>query len=133
MRRNNMTLVEWLIVGAIGTTIRVGGCNIATNNFLNPEKYTATATEKTVKRNGESDRYLVFTKLADGKIRVLQNTDAFFRGKFDSSDIYARLKQDQTYEFETVGYRIPFLSMYENILTAREVKPSQLEQTIGGD
>lgn len=73
-----------------------------------------------------SCRYLVFTDKG-----VLQNSDTILRGKFDSSDVYAGIKVDKTYDFTTVGFRIPFFSMYPNILRATpKATPSPAVATI---
>lgn len=40
----------------------------------------------------------------------------------DSADIYAALKEGETYEVTVVGFRVPFLSMYENIISYKEVE-----------
>lgn len=61
-------------------------------------------------------RYLIFTDKG-----VLKNTDTLLRGKFDSSDLYASIKVNQTYDFTTVGFRVPFFSMYPNVLKAAPV------------
>lgn len=60
-------------------------------------------------------RYLVFTDRG-----VFENTDSLWNMKFDSSDMYAKISPNKTYEFYVVGWRIPFLSMYKNILNIRE-------------
>lgn len=57
--------------------------------------------------------YLIFTDKG-----VLKNADTLLRGKFDSSDLYAAIKVNQSYDFTTVGYRVPFFSMYPNVLKA---------------
>ena len=86
--------------------------------------YTATVTDKerVVKQSGNyvSSKYLVFTELQNGGTRVFENTDSFLELKFNSSDLQGRLREGRTYEIGTYGWRIPFLSMYENIVSVRE-------------
>lgn len=81
--------------------------------------YTVTITDKQVKRSNDSDKYLIYTK-TDGKTRVFKNTDSLLEGKFNSADVYAELEIGKTYDIETYGYRIPFCSMYENIVDVEE-------------
>ena len=65
----------------------------------------------------DSSKYLVFGEdVETGETRVFQNTDSFFRGKFDSSNVYGSLKKGETYTVTVVGYRIPLFSWYENII-----------------
>lgn len=52
---------------------------------------------------------------------VLQVKDSMFAGQFDSSDVYSQIKPGKTYEFTTTGWRVPFLSMFPNIVEVEEV------------
>lgn len=81
------------------------------------ETVTATVTDKTVKRSGETDKYLVFTDQ-----ETFENTDEWLAGKFNSSDVYGRIKVGKTYKFTVRGWRIPFFSSYRNITEAVEVQ-----------
>lgn len=83
---------------------------IVSIGYQNQEMIKCTIEDKWVKRNGETDKYLV---KCDNE--VYQITDLFFKGKFNSSDIYANLKVGNTYEITTTGYRFELLSMYKNI------------------
>ena len=60
-------------------------------------------------------KYLIFTDK-----EVFEESDEMFRGKFNSSDIYNELEPGKTYQVKVIGFRIPFLSMYRNII---EVEP----------
>ena len=89
--------------------------------LLSQDDYAITVTDKEVKRSGESYQYLIFSETEDG-VRVFKNTDALIVFKFNSSDIQAKLKVGETYKVETIGFRVPFLSMYENITSVKEGK-----------
>lgn len=45
------------------------------------------------------------------------NSDALYHLKFDSSDIHNDLVLDQPYEVVYYGFRVPFLSVYPNIVS----------------
>ncbi|HHX70455.1 MAG TPA: DUF1523 family protein [Gallicola sp.] len=47
---------------------------------------------------------------------VFENEDEFIRLKFNSSDVQNKLKVDSTYTVRVIGWRIPFLSTYRNII-----------------
>lgn len=64
--------------------------------------------------NSTSSKYLVFTEN-----ETFENTDYLLTFKFNSSDIQGRIKPGQTCEFEVVGWRVSFMSMYRNILDAK--------------
>lgn len=78
--------------------------------------------DKTVKRIHDKDKYLIFVELDNGEIRTFENTDAIFKLKFNSADYYAEMKIGHKYKFNTIGFRIPMLSIYENITDFEEVK-----------
>ena len=69
--------------------------------------------ESVLSGSGESTKhkYLIY---CDGE--VLENTDSFLFGKFDSSDFYNQLEIDSTYTVKVVGWREPYLSWYRNII-----------------
>lgn len=73
--------------------------------------------EITVSGNHEhtSSKYLVFTD-----DEVFENTDSWLFLKFNSSDIQNKLKPNEKYVVKVVGWRIPFLSMYRNVLEVQK-------------
>lgn len=82
------------------------------------EEITITVTDKerivgTVDGKTHS-KYLVF---CEGE--TFENQDELVMWKFNSSDVQGKLKKDSTYTVEVIGWRIPFLSTYRNILTIK--------------
>lgn len=59
---------------------------------------------------GES-KYLVF---CDGE--TFENTDTWLYFKWNSSDVQGVLTPGKTYKVSVVGWRVPILSMYRNII-----------------
>ncbi len=96
-------------------------------NF-NDTTYTITITDKERVTSSSSkqiiSKYIIFGDDEDGNSLVFENSDTWLRGKWDSSNLQGKLKEGKTYEITVVGYRIPFLSMYQNILKAEEIKES---------
>lgn len=94
-------------------------------NF-NDHEYTVIVTDKEriVKGSGEStdSKYLVFVDDVNGESRVFENTDTLLRLKWNSSNIQGKLKVGHTYKITVVGFRMSFMSMYENIIKVEEVK-----------
>lgn len=81
-------------------------------------------TGKDVKTYRDSDgyprsKYLVFTTTTTYEI-----TDSILNMRFDSSDVYGQVRVGKCYEVEidALSFRLPFLSMYENILDPTEIK-----------
>lgn len=77
---------------------------------MNPREVTTTVTDKWVKNNGDSGKYLISTD--EG---VYEVTDSLWKMRFDSSDVYAGIEVGETYTFEIAGVRSPFFSLYPNI------------------
>ncbi len=73
-----------------------------------------TIEEKWVKYKGDKAKYLVSTT----NDQVFEISDTWIKGRWDSSNLYAKLKEGQTCKLETQGWRFPFLSDYKNIITA---------------
>ena len=92
---------------------------------FNDKEYTITVTDKEriVDVNGDTttSKYLIFGEDKAGNVLVFQNTDEPIRGKWNSSTVQGSLTVGKTYTVIVVGYRIPFLSCYENIIDFEEV------------
>jgi hypothetical protein len=74
-----------------------------------------TGKERITVKNGDQvdSKYLIFTEN-----EVFENTDTLFRLKFNSSDLYGKIREGQTCTFVVNGWRVQLLSMYRNILSA---------------
>lgn len=85
---------------------------------LKRKDYVVTVTSLQIKRSGGDSKeiYLVFTKLDSVNVRVFKNTDSWLELKWNSSDIQAKLEPNKKYKFRVYGWRIPFLTRYENIV-----------------
>lgn len=78
-------------------------------NVLIKDKQVSTETEKETGKVVST--YLIFTDHG-----VFRNDDALWFWKFDSSDFYGNLDVGQHYDLKVYGWRIPFLTMYPNIV-----------------
>lgn len=104
------------LVLVIGLTIMAVTFLVGTKTVT--ETHTVTITDKEVK-NGT---YLIFGDTDDGQSIVFENTDTVLRLKFNSSDIHGKLKVGTKYHIKAVGYRIPWLSMYQNIIEIDKIE-----------
>ncbi len=111
--------VSTVLYGGLVVMFLVLGSILVAGHFVE-NTYEATVVDKEVNRSGSDSKYLIFTETTDGQVRVFENTDSMLKGKFNSSDMYAAIKEGETYTFTVYGYRIPILSMYENIITFKE-------------
>lgn len=86
--------------------------------LANKQTFTATI-EKTYIDDGNTFFVL---KMPDGSLKPHANEDNLFSGKFNSGDFLVKMEVGQTYNFKTVGYRIPWLSFFPNIISATLVE-----------
>ena len=108
MIREKLGCAIWVII-TLG--IIIGTIYFGTIGYQNEETHVCTVQDKWVKLSSKSsDKYLV-----QCGNEVYEITDLLFKGKFNSSDIYANLKVGKKYEITTTGYRFELFSMYKNI------------------
>ena len=116
---NKKVLTKVIVIGVIFIGIV---CTLSVNFNNSVEVHTATITDTVIKRQGETDIYLVYTKSDSGNIAVYENSDSFIKGKYNSSDLQAKLEKGKKFKLTVVGYRLPVISSYQNILSAEEIK-----------
>lgn len=90
---------------------------VAGYTALHPEKDVTVKVTDKVRTGGDDSKYLIFTSGG-----VYEDVDTFVKGKYNSSDLYGRIKVGQTYTFHVRGVRNHILSMYPNIITMKPVK-----------
>ena len=113
---------EWVADHAVGVVIVIAIVIVAgfmvrpINKVSNIRTIEGVVTDKVVK----SDKYMVFVDDGSGEVTSLEVTDALFRGRFDSSDVWGNIEVGKTYVFEIGGSRWKFFSCYPNIYSAKE-------------
>ena len=112
---------------ALGVIFGIAAASSAGIAYGTKDTVTFTVTDKERIVESDSDgnttsKYLIFTDNG-----TFENTDTVWYFKFQSSDLYGKLKRGQTYEADVYGFRVGWLSMYKNIIDAREVGTSALE------
>lgn len=109
MSKNSIAVafVTFLVFSAIGLS---AGYMYGTKDIV---LSTAIRDGERVCSSGENTdcKYLEFF---EGE--VFQNKDSFFHLKFNSSDIHSKIHKGSTCVMEVYGIRVPFLSMYRNIV-----------------
>lgn len=94
----------------------IGGIVYQFATYFNKETVTATVIDKeriteTYSEGRIESFYLIFTDKGTYKLE-----DDLVYGNFRSSDWYGQLRQDSTYTFELIGYRIGYVSEYQTIV-----------------
>lgn len=120
--------ILWVTVIFIIAIVIVLGVGIYRpfNKVSDMRDVTVTVTDKTVKNDGDDGKYLIFTEDKDGNIATFEITDSLIAGRFNSSDVYAAIKVDNTYTFTVGGSRNEFMSWYPNIYEYKLVEDEQV-------
>lgn len=79
--------------------------------YVGETEVIITVEDKYIKRNGDYDRYMVSTQEGE----TFKITDLMFKGKYNSADIYSKLKVGSTYVVKVTGVRWQFWSEFRNI------------------
>lgn len=97
------------------------GIPIAYYSYADTRQIEVTGTERISNRT--DGYYLVYT--TDG---TFKNVDTALYFKWDSSDVQGKLIPSHTvlYTVKVNGCRIPFLSMYKNIISIKAITPINL-------
>lgn len=61
-------------------------------------------------------KYIVSTEVVGEDFEVFENTDSWLFLKFNSADYQNQLEVGKTYKIKVIGWRIPLLSSYRNIV-----------------
>lgn len=77
---------------------------------------TRTFTVGKVERGTDDKPDLVYTDVG-----VFSVQDSFWLWKFDTSDRYSKIQSGKTYTCKAAGWRIRFLSEWENIFDCQEI------------
>lgn len=106
-----------LFLSILGIGILFIGIPVLTAVYAYGTKDNVECTVKEKERvvSGDSSRYLIFCEE-----EVLQNTDSLW--KWSSSDFYKDIDEGEKYNFTVYGWRVPFLSMYKNIIEINQTK-----------
>ena len=124
--------IIYLAAALIFTVFMIGYYGVMLLQSTNEKVYTVTVTEK-----GRTSynylfwtvhKYLIYTVDENGTVQVFENTDAPLHGKFNSADYYAKIKVGETYIFKTVGHRLPFMSMFRNIIRIQEIRENEQKE-----
>jgi hypothetical protein len=100
-----------MVKATLGIVLVIGVITLLRISTIDHTSVVITGKERI--NDGQESRYLVFTEN-----ETFQNTDSTLNWKFNSSDIYGKLKEGQTCDMKVMGWRVPFLSWYRNIITA---------------
>lgn len=88
----------------------VGGGAVASTANEQTQTCTVEDKDRSTNQDGQSV-YQVYTDCG-----VLRVEDHLIKGIFNSADIYGSIQIGETYDFTTVGYRVPVMSLFPTII-----------------
>lgn len=104
----------------VGCCLLLGGCVASCAGYQYgtvQDDIVVTVDSKESVASGGSSEYLLFTEN-----EVFTIDDTLFHGRWDSSDWYAKIDEGETYKFKVYGWRVPFMSMYRNVISMEKVE-----------
>jgi hypothetical protein len=120
---SRLHLGSWLVLLLI--LCGLGGIGYWIYNYQYGTEATITMTVNRLDdqaAGSNTHKYLVFTKgTGDQPGEVLQDGDAFWHWKWNSSDVFAALEPGHAYSCRVYGRRNHFNSTYRNILSCTPV------------
>lgn len=107
MRNTIFILAAFIILGTLVFQCSgYGNKQTVTVKVTGKERITESDGNK-----GVQSYYLIYSDSGTYKLE-----DELFYGNFNSSDWYGRIHVGKTYNFDLIGYRIGWLSSYQNIV-----------------
>ena len=103
--------------GVIAFVVAFAGVAFAgVANFTHVETQTCTVTDKdrAAGKDGKSNM-----RIYTADCGVFTVEDSIPDGAWDSADRYSKLEVGKTYTFRSRGYRVPFFSMFPNIVEVK--------------
>ena len=92
-----------------------GVSGLYTHGTAEQDTFTVDRVERT---GGDNGKYLLWTTEGD----VYKVADSWWNLHFSASDVYGKLKEGNTYTADTYGWRVPFFSVYPNIVDAQKIE-----------
>lgn len=97
--------------GVIGLGVIGAPVGYVVASYQNEQVRTCTVESKDRTRTEEGSDHRVYTDCGNFKV-----ADAVFKRNFHSSDTYRDIEVGETYSLTTIGFRIPLLSEFPNIV-----------------
>lgn len=113
--RKVLVAVALVISGMVSYSAVVAAISVAYHVSTGSAHFTVEGKER-VERDGVSS-HEVYTSAG-----VYANKDSWLRLKYDSADLQNNLKAGMSYTCATQGFRLPFLSLMENIISCNETR-----------
>lgn len=103
-------IIVFVVIGVFYEISKYNAKQSVTTKVIDKERITTSDQDGKIE-----SYYLIFTESGTFKLE-----DDLVYGNFRSSDWYGQIRKDSTYTFDVIGYRIGYLSEYQNIVNFRK-------------
>lgn len=103
-------IIVFMVIGGFYEVSKYNAKQSVTTKVIDKERITTSDQDGRIE-----SYYLIFTENGTFKLE-----DNLVYGNFRSSDWYGQIRKDSTYTFDVIGYRIGYLSEYQNIVNFRK-------------
>lgn len=86
----------------------------------NEHEVTGTVASTYIKTVDKEDHFFVIITTEEGETLVFENIDNWLYGKVNSADVYGQMRTGRKVTVTVVGYRVPLLNMFPNIVKVKE-------------
>ncbi len=105
----------WYLIVVLGIfLITVITVNLIKNLQTSQTTFKVTGKERVAENR--SGKYLIFTDKTTFSVE-----DTWIHWRWDSSDFYGKIQIGKTYDAKVQGWRVPFMSWYQNLIIVTEV------------
>lgn len=119
-RTQDRLIVGGMIAGIVVVVLGVlAGIGFAIANGLHEETKVCTVEKKERIYAGKDSG--VQQRVYTAECGIYEVGDAMLAGHFNSADTWASIEEGETYRLTSRGYRVPFFSMFPNVVEAEEV------------
>lgn len=111
-----MNIDSTKLIVSVVVIIFLGSLVFTMANCFSHSPGTFTITSKEIYYNSNGSKLLIFTDKTTYTV-----SDSIINWRWDSADVYGKLEIGKTYSATLQGWRIPFLSMFPNIIDPKEI------------
>ena len=103
----SLVVIFFILIG-----IAFGAFNFLRVSHVETHYDCAVVGKEAVNRGEHGNQYRIYTE----NCGTLSVEDELFKLRFDSADVYGKINEGESYNFKTVGWRIPLISSFPNVI-----------------
>lgn len=105
-----------VVIASLAFIVAIFGFGLINATHVEHQTCTVTDKDRTRGSEGSSDAR-IYTK----DCGTLHVGDSWLEWTFNSADTYGQIERGKTYEVKTRGFRVPFFSMFPNVVEVKQL------------